>query len=52
METIINEVVARTPAVIEAVGSTLPRGFPEALFDSITSGLRRSARQIDQMSPP
>lgn len=51
MEGIITDVIARTPKVIEDVGASLPKGFPEALFDSITKGLRRAARQIERMPP-
>jgi serine/threonine-protein kinase HipA len=44
-------VVARTPDVIETVGAGLPKGFPERLFDSMTTGLRKAARQIARMPP-
>ncbi len=43
MEAIIAEVVAKTPAVIDAVAAALPKGFPEAVFESVTKGLAKSA---------
>lgn len=50
MESIIVDVVARTPAVIEKVGARLPKGFPAELFDSITNGLRTAAKQMERMA--
>jgi serine/threonine-protein kinase HipA len=43
---IIDEVVASTPAIIDKVGAMLPRGFPEALFASVTTGLMKAANEI------
>ncbi len=51
MEPIIAEVIARTPAVIDEVGARLPDGYSAHLFDSITSGLRRSAKLLGSMPP-
>ncbi len=51
MEAIIMDVIARTPKVIDDVGSSLPKGFPAALFDSITKGLRTAATQLERMPP-
>jgi serine/threonine-protein kinase HipA len=51
MEPIIADVVAKTPDVIEQVGRGLPKGFPEELFDAITSGLHKSAKQLARMPP-
>lgn len=50
MEDIIDDVVAKTPTVIESVAADLPKGFPAALFESVTAGLRRSAKQIGKMT--
>ncbi len=50
MESIIGDVVAKTPQVIETVGAKLPKDFPGGLFDSVTTGLRRSAKQIERMA--
>jgi len=46
MERIISDVIEKTPLVIERIGGELPRGFPEELFDSITGGLARAAREL------
>jgi serine/threonine-protein kinase HipA len=51
MEGIIAEVIARTPSVIERVGSKLPPDFPIRVFESVTSGLSGAARQIEAMPP-
>lgn len=51
MEGIIEDTVAKTPAVIDRVGSALPAGFPESIFDSITKGLKKSARLLESMPP-
>jgi serine/threonine-protein kinase HipA len=50
MEAIIADVVAQTKAVIESVGAKLPNGFPEELFDSVTTGLQKAAKQIGRMT--
>lgn len=49
MESIIDEVVAKTPRAIDAVAASLPRGFPTGLFECVTSGLRGAAAQIAKM---
>ncbi len=51
MEAVIEDVVARTPVVIETVGETLPKGFPAGLFESVTKGLQKAARLIRTMPP-
>jgi serine/threonine-protein kinase HipA len=51
MEPVIADVVSRTPAVIEKVSASLPRGFPADLFDSVTTGLQKAATRIERMSP-
>jgi serine/threonine-protein kinase HipA len=50
MEDIITDVIENTPNVIEDVGASLPKGFPEALFDSMAKGLRTAAKQIERMA--
>jgi serine/threonine-protein kinase HipA len=49
MESIIDEVVATTPHVIDAVATTLPGAFPAELFECVTSRLRNAAEQIAKM---
>jgi serine/threonine-protein kinase HipA len=51
MESIIAEVVAATPKVIDEVEARLPKDFPAAVFDSITGGLRKAARLLEGMPP-
>jgi serine/threonine-protein kinase HipA len=46
MGPIIDDLVARTDGAISRVESELPKGFPTETFDSITSGLRASARAL------
>jgi hypothetical protein len=46
MAGIIDEVVAATPRVIDAVATGLPNGFPAELFECITTRLRNAAEQI------
>jgi serine/threonine-protein kinase HipA len=38
MDSIIDDVVERTPRVIDDVGAKLPKGFPMHVFDAITKG--------------
>jgi serine/threonine-protein kinase HipA len=49
MESLIEEVLARTSGVIDQVAAVLPPGFPPDIFESITEGLRRSALQLARM---
>lgn len=51
MEPILEDIVGRTPSVIDAVGASLPKGFPESLFSSVTRALRKAARRIERMAP-
>ena len=46
MESIIDDVVERTPRVIDDVGARLPKGFPERVFDVITKGAARAAEGL------
>jgi serine/threonine-protein kinase HipA len=46
MDAIIDDVVERTPHVIDTVAAKLPRGFPAQVFDTITKGLRRAADEL------
>jgi serine/threonine-protein kinase HipA len=46
MESLIDKVLAQTPKVIEQVGASLPPGFPDDVFESITRGLLESAERL------
>jgi serine/threonine-protein kinase HipA len=43
---LIDEMIAATPAAIEAVSRALPKGFPPALLERVFAGLRRSAHAL------
>lgn len=48
MESIIEEVLAETPSVVQQVGAKLPAGFPGDVFESITQGLIQSANHLQR----
>ena len=43
---LIDDVVARTPAVMDAVRAQIPTGFPAALCDAVLNGLQQAARKV------
>jgi serine/threonine-protein kinase HipA len=45
-EFVIDDLVARTPGVVETVRQALPRDFPEQLADSILTGLQTAANRL------
>jgi serine/threonine-protein kinase HipA len=51
MESIIAEVIDATPSVIDRAGASLPAAFPGKLFDTIASGVRKAAAQLEAMPP-
>jgi len=51
MESIIEGVLAKTPSIIDSVAAQLPKGFPLKLFESISAGLQRAAKQLERMPP-
>jgi serine/threonine-protein kinase HipA len=48
MDAIIEDVVDRTPKVIEDVEARLPKGFPARVFETISAGLRRGAAEMQR----
>lgn len=48
-EPVIERLIARTPAVIDAVGAMLPPGFPQRVADTILNGLRTSVERLAGM---
>jgi len=50
METIITDVLARTPAVIEQVAAQLPEDFPGEVFSAVAAGLMDSSRRLESMA--
>ncbi len=51
-ESLIADVVAKTPSVIEEVQRGLPTGFPQNLLDRVLNGLRKSAHEIGRQVTP
>jgi serine/threonine-protein kinase HipA len=47
-EAILAELIAQTPAVVRALHSQLPVGFPQAVADPVLSGLQSSASQLQR----
>jgi serine/threonine-protein kinase HipA len=43
---LVDDVLARVPSVLDAVGNELPRRFPEKVFDAIARGIRASAARL------
>jgi len=43
---LLDQIVARTPEVIDAVAKELPDGFPEPVADSILEGVRDAAKKL------
>jgi len=50
-EPLIQELVERTPAVIDEVQRMLPQGFSDDVADKVLSGLQGAARALKAMSP-
>lgn len=48
-EPLIQELIARTPAVIDQVQRTLPPGFSQKVADKVFEGLQRAARRLEDM---
>jgi hypothetical protein len=44
METIMADLVSRTPAIIERAGAATPKGFPAAIADILNSWHRGISR--------
>ena len=51
-EPLLEDLIARTPTVIDQVQRELPPGFSEAVADAILGGLRRAARALEEMPAP
>jgi serine/threonine-protein kinase HipA len=46
VETLIEDIVRRTPGVIASIESALPEGFPASVSDPILRGLDYGARRL------
>jgi len=49
-EALIDDILSRTPAVIESVSAALPEGFPRRVAEKIFTGLRESAARLEAMN--
>jgi serine/threonine-protein kinase HipA len=50
-EPLIEDLLARVPAVVTSVQQGLPRDFPQEMLDKILSGLTQAARRLAAMKP-
>ena len=50
-EPLLQDFIARTPAIIDKVRAELPAGFSEKVADRILGGLLASAQALDRMPP-
>jgi serine/threonine-protein kinase HipA len=50
-EAAIEDILARTPGVVEAVGARLPQGFPAQVAEPIFEGLLRQAKRLADAAP-
>jgi serine/threonine-protein kinase HipA len=46
MKFVLEEVIARTPEVIEQVRNVIPAGFPVQIADAILNGIQARAGQL------
>ena len=46
MRSVVEDVIARTPAAIEQVRELIPSGFPGDIADSILPGISARAKQL------
>ena len=46
LKSLIDELIDRTPHVIDHVGELIPRGFPDAVAVPILGGLRKSVTKL------
>ncbi len=48
---LIDEMIEKTPAVIDAAQRDLPKGFPQGVLERVLSGLAGSARTLNRTAP-
>ncbi len=51
VDSLIRDVIDRTPRVLEKVGASLPEGFPSHVGDRILAGLDASVRRLAEAKP-
>lgn len=47
-ERVLLEMAERLPAVVDRVGTSLPRGFPEPLFNAVVAGMTQHSRVLEK----
>ena len=50
-EPLIQDFIARTPAIVDKVRAELPAGFPEKVADRILGGIRAAAHSLEHHAP-
>ena len=48
-EPLLQEIIARTPGVVEQVSAELPQGFSEQVADKVLGGMLEAARALERM---
>ena len=48
-EPLLQEIIARTPGVVEQVRAELPQGFSEQVADKVLGGMLEAARALERM---
>lgn len=51
-EPVVEDILARTPGVIESVRASLPPGFSTHVAETVLGGLERTAAALESMAPP
>jgi serine/threonine-protein kinase HipA len=51
MHSVIEEVIVRTPTVLQQVSGLIPRGFPARIADSILDGIKAGAEHLERELP-
>jgi serine/threonine-protein kinase HipA len=50
-EPLLQDFIARTPAIVDKVRANLPAGFSQKVADTILQGLLHAAQALERMAP-
>jgi serine/threonine-protein kinase HipA len=50
-DSLLQDFIARTPAIVDKVRANLPAGFSEKVADTILKGLLNAAHALERMAP-
>lgn len=50
-DAVLQDFIARTPAIVDKVRANLPAGFSEKVADTILTGLVNAADALERMAP-